>query len=426
MKTRNIKFISPLTLLTAAALTLGANASAADATPTLKDAYKDYFYVGVAINRTIATGTSVRADNVNRTMDRVLQDTALAKEQFNQISPENDLKWALIHPREGADGYDFEPADAYVNFGIANHMYIVGHTLVWHGQTPGWVFAGTNLPPGATAAPAPTASNTDTNAPRRRGGGGGFGMNGPRASREELLQRMHDHIATVVGRYKGKIKVWDVVNEAIDDRGTNILRNSPWLQIIGPDFIAKAFEYAHEADPDAILRYNDYSLESPAKRRKLITLIKSLQEQHVPVMAIGTQTHVSVSGPSFEQEDEALTEIEQLGLPIHVTEFDVNGAQGGQRDTGADVANNASTTQGGLVDDANRKLAEQYGNLFRVFLKHHNSVKVVTFWGVNDGVSWRAQGRPLLFDADDKPKAAFYSVLDEAKKFSAPAKGTEK
>src|SRR6185312_12922420 len=171
---------------------------------------------------------------------------------------------------------------------------------------------------------------------------------------------MHDHIITVVGRYKGKIKVWDVVNEAIDDRGTNILRSSPWSRIIGQEFIAKAFEYAHEADPDAILRYNDFSLENPAKRHKLITLIKSLQAQHVPVMAIGTQTHVSVSGPSFEQEDTALTELEQLGLQIHVTELDVNSAQGGQRDMGADVANNASTTQGGLVDDANRRLADQY------------------------------------------------------------------
>jgi endo-1,4-beta-xylanase len=227
---------------------------------------------------------------------------------------------------------------------------------------------------------------------------------------------MHDHIATVVGRYKGKIKVWDVVNEAIDDGGTNILRRSQWSQIIGPDFIAKAFEYAHEADPDAILRYNDYSLENPTKRHKLIELIKSLQAQHVPVMAIGSQTHVSVSGPSFEQEDAALTELEQLGLPIHITELDVNSSERGQRDTGADVANNAATTGGNLVSDADRRLAEQYGNLFRAFLKHRKSVKVVTFWGVNDGVSWRAQGRPLLFDAEDKPKPAFDAVIAEAKK----------
>jgi endo-1,4-beta-xylanase len=230
---------------------------------------------------------------------------------------------------------------------------------------------------------------------------------------------MHDHIHTVVGRYKGKIKVWDVVNEALADGGTNILRDSPWSQIIGADFIAKAFEYAHEADPDAILRYNDYGLENSTKRRKLITLIKSLQEQHVPVMAIGSQTHVSVSGPSFEQEDQALTEMETLGLPIHITELDVNSAQGGQRGTGADIANNAATTQGGLVDDANRRLADAYAGLFRAFVKHDKFVKVVTFWGVNDGVSWRAQGRPLLFDAADQPKPAFDAVIAEAKKAAA-------
>jgi endo-1,4-beta-xylanase len=225
---------------------------------------------------------------------------------------------------------------------------------------------------------------------------------------------MHDHIFTVVGRYKGKIKVWDVVNEALSDGGTNILRTSPWEQIIGPDFIAKAFEYAHEADPDAILRYNDYSLENPAKRKKLITLIKSLQAQHVPVMAIGSQTHVSVSSPSFEEEDKVLTDLETLGLPIHITEFDVNGAQGGQRDTGADVASNAATTQGGLVSNADRKLANAYAGLFRAFIKHQNSVKVVTFWGINDSVSWRAQGRPLLFDGNDQPKPAFDAVIRAA------------
>jgi endo-1,4-beta-xylanase len=421
--TSTYRAISPISLLAAALLAISATAQAADK-PTLKDAYKDHFYVGVAINRTIAMNDSVRADNVNRNLEQVDKDIALVKEQFNQISPENDLKWALIHPREGADGYDFGPADAYVNFGLSNHMYIVGHTLVWHGQTPRWVFQGTNLPSGMTStlSPSPSATNapgTNGVGGRRfgRGFGGGFGgfnMNDPHASREELLQRMHDHIFTVVGRYKGKIKVWDVVNEALSDGGTNILRNSPWSQIIGPDFIAKAFEYAHEADPDAILRYNDYSLENPEKRHKLIALIKSLQERHVPVMAIGSQTHVSVSSPSFEAEDQSLTELETLGLPIHITEFDVNGAQGGQRDNGADVANNAATTQGGLVSDANQRLANQYSNLFKVFLKHSKSVKVVTMWGVNDAVSWRANGKPLLFDGNDQPKPAFDAVVRAA------------
>jgi endo-1,4-beta-xylanase len=225
---------------------------------------------------------------------------------------------------------------------------------------------------------------------------------------------MRTHIHTVVGRYKGKIKAWDVVNEALSDGGTNVLReNSPWYQIIGPDFIAKAFEYAHEADPDAILRYNDYGLENPAKRRKLIALIKSLQEQKVPVHAIGSQAHVNVS-TTFETMDQALTEMETLGLPIHITELDVNSAQGGQRNTSGDVAANAATTQGGLVDDANRRLADAYAGLFRAFLKHDKSVKLVTFWGVNDAVSWRAQGRPLLFDGNDQPKPAFDAVIRAA------------
>jgi endo-1,4-beta-xylanase len=232
---------------------------------------------------------------------------------------------------------------------------------------------------------------------------------------------MRDHIHMVVGRYKGKIKCWDVVNEAIADNGPDVLRTSPWQQIIGPDFIAKAFEYAHEADPKAILRYNDYGLENPAKRQKLITLIKELQAKKVPVMAIGTQTHVNTSWPSFEDEDRALTEMEALGLPIHITELDVNSAQGGQRNTGADVANNAATTQGGLVDDANQRLANQYANLFKAFLKH-KSVKVVTMWGVNDGVSWRANGKPLLFDGDDKPKPAFDAVIRVAKEKATDSK----
>jgi endo-1,4-beta-xylanase len=308
------------------------------------------------------------------------------------------MKWERIHPREGADGYNWEAADAFVEFGVKNDMVLVGHTLVWHSQTPNWVFAGTNPPP-AEATPAP------------RRGFGRFRFSGPRASREELLQRMRDHIFTVVGRYKGKIKAWDVVNEAIDDNGTNVLRNSLWLQIIGPDFIAKAFEYAHEADPDAILRYNDYGLENAAKRRKLATLIKSLQEQGVPVMAIGTQAHLNVSSANFDNMDQALTDMAALGLPIHVTELDINSAQSGQRNTRADISNNANVTQGGLVDEADQRLTEAYEGIFRAFLKQKDSVEMVTFWGPNDANSWRRRGRPLLFDVDCQPKPAFDAVI---------------
>ncbi len=405
-------------LITVMLLAVGLTVRSADAPVTLKDAFKDHFPIGAAANRSMVTGGA----GFRRTAEQNAADVALLKEQFNQIVAENDMKWALIHPREGANGYEFGPADAFVNFGLSNQMQIAGHTLVWHSQTPNWVFAGTNpAPPGATNA-APPAAVASTNAPgTNRFGpgrfGGGFGRyTGPRASRDELLERMSNHIHTVVGRYKGKVKVWDVVNEAIaDGDGTNILRNSLWSEIIGPDFIAKAFQYAHQADPDAILRYNDYGLENPAKRKKLIALTKSLQAQKVPIHAIGSQAHLNVS-VTFETMDQALTDMATLGLPIHITELDVNTAQGGQRGFGADIADNAATTQGGTVSDVDKKLAESYAGIFRAFLKHRDSVKIVTFWGVNDAVSWRARGRPLLFDGNNKPKSAFDAVIAEAKK----------
>ena len=409
-------------LLTAMLLVVASTAQSADAPVTLKAAFKDHFVVGTAVNRSMVTGGA----GFRRSAEQSAQDTELAKAQFNQISPENDLKWQLIHPREGADGYDFAPADAFVNFGLSNKMEVVGHTLVWHSQTPNWVFAGTNPPPAVTNAPAPPVAAIGTNAPGTnrpgpgRFGPGGFGRyDGPRASREELLARMRDHIHTVVGRYKGKVKCWDVVNEALaDGPATNVLRKSLWLEIVGPDFIAKAFQYAHEADPDAILRYNDYGLENPVKRRKLIALIQSLQAQKVPIHAIGSQAHVNV-GTTFETMDQTLTELATLGLPIHITELDVNGAQGGQQGFGADIAGNAATTGGGLVSDADRKLADAYAGIFRAFLKHRDAVKLVTFWGVNDAVSWRANGKPLLFDGTNQPKPAFSAVIAEAEAANA-------
>jgi endo-1,4-beta-xylanase len=401
-------------------------AGSAESSVTLKQAFREHFLIGTAVNRSMVTGGA----GFRRSAEQNANDVALVKQHFDQVTAENDMKWALMHPREGKDGYDFGPADAFVNFGLSNNMYLVGHTLVWHSQTPNWVFAGTNPPPpSATNAAPAVAANTNapgTNRFGRRFGprfGGGFGRyTGPRASRDELLQRMREHIHTVVGRYKGKVKSWDVVNEAIaDGDGTNVLRNSLWLEIIGPDFIAKAFQYAHEADPGAVLRYNDYGLENPAKRKKLITLIRSLQAQKVPVHAIGSQAHLNVS-VSFETMDQALTEMATLGLPIHITELDVNSAAGGQRGFGADIASNAGSTEGGLVGDADKKLADAYAGIFRAFLKHRDSVKMVTFWGVNDAVSWRARGKPLLFDSNNQPKPAFHAVMAEAQKVSTNSK----
>jgi endo-1,4-beta-xylanase len=247
----------------------------------------------------------------------------------------------------------------------------------------------------------------------------GFNLDGPRASREELLERMREHIHTVVGRYKGRIKVWDVVNEALSDEGPDLLRKSPWSVIIGPDFIEKAFQYAHEADPDAILRYNDYGLESPGKRQRLITLIKQLQEKKVPVMAIGSQAHLNVS-ITFETMDQSLSEIKSLGLPIHITELDVNGAIGGQRNTGAEIGGNLAATEGGLVAEADRKLTNAYVGVFRALLKHRDAVKIVTFWGPNDANSWRSRGRPLLFDNNNKSKPAFKAVIGLPTASTAP------
>ena len=351
-----------------------------EASATLKGAFRDDFPVGVAVNQRQFTG-----QDSNR--------VAIIVSQFNSVSPENVLKWESVHPRPGPSGYDFAAADAYVAFGEKHHMLIVGHTLAWHSQTPRWVFQDESGRP-----------LQGTNA----------------ADRALLLQRLHDHIQTVVGRYRGRIKIWDVVNEALNDGGsltdTNLLRQrSPWVRILGDEFIVKAFEWAHEADPDAILRYNDYSIENEPKRKRLVALITMLQAKHVPVMAIGSQTHANLTWPSPELEDAALTDIEKLGLPIHITELDVNASQAGQRSQSADVSQNTQVNGEGVVDAANQKLADQYSSLFRVFLKHRQSIKLVTFWGVTDADSWRRNGHPLLFDMQGNPKPAFDAVLNVAR-----------
>lgn len=340
------------------------------APPTLKSAFQKDFKIGVAVNERQFTGQDTNGDSI-----------ILA--QFNSISPENILKWESVHPQP--DRFAFDGPDKYVEFGEQHQMLIVGHTLVWHSQTPSWVFQDAEGKP---------------------------------LDRDALLKRMHDHIQTVVGRYKGRIKIWDVVNEALNDNGT--MRQSPWFRIIGEDYVAKAFEYAHEADPDAILRYNDYSLENAPKLNGAIALIKKLQAEHVPVMAIGMQGHANLNWPTPELEDTAITEFSKLGLQINVTELDIDASRGGQRNQSADVAlNGQSRTNAvppvtGLTAEGQQKLAERYSELFKVFLKHRDVIKLVTFWGVTDADSWRKRGSPLLFDGDWKPKPAFDAVIQAA------------
>ncbi|HUA37528.1 MAG TPA: endo-1,4-beta-xylanase [Candidatus Sulfopaludibacter sp.] len=342
---------------------------------TLKEAFKNDFLIGVAINQK-------QFDNEDQRGDPII------KAQFNAISPENILKWESVHPEP--DRYDFTEADRYVEFGEANHMTIVGHTLVWHNQTPKWVFQDTNGAP---------------------------------ATREVLLERMRDHIHTVVGRYKGRIKIWDVVNEALQDNGT--LRKSPWEKIIGDDYIEKAFQYAHEADPDAILRYNDYSLENTPKRNGAIALIKKLQAEGVPVTAIGLQDHVKMDWPTVEQEDATISDFAKLGLKVMITELDVNVLGGARTAEITEMANQAGSNAyaNGLPPAVQQALAKRYADLFTVFVKHHDDISLVTFWGVTDGDSWlNMRGRinhPLLFDRAGQPKPAFDAVIQVAQQANA-------
>ncbi len=353
--------------------------------PFLKDAFKGSFLVGTALNRAQIYEEDTRG-------------AAIVRAQFNAITPENILKWEAVHPKP--DTYDFEAPDRYVAFGEKHQMYIVGHTLVWHHQTPGWVFEDEKGKP---------------------------------VSRDVLLKRMRNHIQTVVGRYKGRIRSWDVVNEALNDDGT--LRQTPWLKIIGEDYIAKAFQFAHEADPAAQLNYNDYSLENEAKRNGAIELIKKLRDQGVPVTGVGLQGHDNLEWPTVEQEDATITAFGKLGVKVMITELDMDVLPRATQNQGADVALNVEAKAklnpyvNGLPDSIQQALAKRYADLFAVFLKHRGIVSRVTFWGVTDADSWHnnwpVRGRtsyPLLFDRNGQPKPAFDAVVQTASRKEETAK----
>jgi endo-1,4-beta-xylanase len=346
----------------------------ASVTVTLRDAFKHDFRIGASLNK-------------NQFEGRDKQGEAIVTAQFNTITPESALKWGPIHPEPNR--YDFSAADTYVAFGEKYKMWIVGHCLIWHAQTPDWVFE---------EAPAKSAS------------------------REVLLQRMHDHIRTVVARYKGRIDGWDVVNEALNDDGT--FRQSQWMKIIGEDYIAKAFQFAHEADPAAELYYNDFDLEIPAKREGAVALIKKLQEQGISVKAIGMQDHVRLEWPSIADETAAIETFGKLGIKVNITELDVDVLPPVKKEWMADVSKAiASTPQlnpyaDGLPASVQQALAERYAELFGVFLKHRDVITRVTFWCVTNGDSWlnnwpvrERTSYPLLFDRNGQPTPAYASVL---------------
>jgi len=360
-----------------AAMVAASMGTAAQAPASLKDAYRGSFLIGAAINTAQITGQDSRGD-------------AIIEAQFSTISPENALKWDRIHPK--LDTYDFTLADQYVAFGEKHHMFIVGHCLVWHNQVPEWVF---------------------------------HNEKGEFVDRETLLKRLHDHIATVVGRYKGRVQSWDVVNEALNEDGT--LRQSLWLKIIGEDYIAKAFQYAHEADPQAQMTYNDYSLENEPKRKGALALIAKLKAQEVPVTSVGIQGHDNLTWPTIEDEDATISALGKLGVKVAITELDIDVLPPATEQQTAEVSLNIQQDPklnpyvNGLPQSAQQELAQRYADLFGVYLKHRDVVSRVTFWCVTDGDSWLnnwpVRGRtsyPLLFDRSGQPKPAFHAVIRAA------------
>jgi endo-1,4-beta-xylanase len=381
---RSLSQVATLATIVLAACAHPGAAPAPQSLPSLREEFRGAFMVGAALGPA-------------QFRERDTAGAALVARQFNTISPENVLKWALVHPQLGR--YDFGPADEYVDFGKRHGMFVVGHTLVWHSQLPRWVYQ--------DAAGNPV-------------------------SRDTLLERMREHITTVVGRYRGRIGGWDVVNEALDEDGT--LRKTPWLTIIGDDYLVKAYQYAHEADPSAELYYNDYSLENPAKRAGAVALAKRLIAAGIPLKAIGIQAHQKLDWPSVEAEDSTIAAFSGLGLHVNVTELDVDVLPAAIRSQTADVNARAQATPasnpyvGGLPDSLQQRLAARYEGLFRVYMKQRAVIDRITFWGVSDGDSWLngwpVRGRtnhPLLFDRQRHPKPAFDAVVRAARTAGAPA-----
>ncbi len=343
-------------------------------TPSLKDVYKDDFLIGVAMNRTQIDG-------------KASADIQIIKQQFDAISPENILKWEPINPKPGV--YNFGPVDRYVAFGQKNHMFILGHNLVWHKQVPKWIF---------------------------------LDKQGNLVDRDTLLRRMKKHIEKLVGRYKGRINAWDVVNEAVGEDGS--LRNTKWLQIIGPDYIAKAFEFTHAADPDAELYYNDFNLDDPAKRNGVIRLVKKLQDEGVHVDGIGMQGHWNLHSPSFKNIDASIEAFSKLGVKVMITELDIGvlPVPPHKDDPPPSIRYSKDPAYNpyadGLPDSVKTALADRYGSLFKVFLKHNDVISRVTFWGLNDKETWKndwpiinRKDYPLLLDRNNQPKEAFHQII---------------
>ena len=370
-KTQKATIFSILTLLFVA-LTGCANHKV-----TLKDALKDKFLIGVAMNEAQIT----EADS---------SSVAIIKNHFNSITAENCMKSEELQPVEGE--FNFKLADQFVKFGEENNMYIIGHTLVWHSQAPKWFF-------------------TDAT--------------GKDVTREVLIERMKNHIFKVVGRYKGKVKGWDVVNEAFEDDGS--WRNSKFYQIIGEDYIRLAFQFAHEADPDADLYYNDYSMSHEGRRNTVVKMVKDLKSQGVRIDGVGLQGHMDLVFPDLDEFEKSMLAFAETGVKLMITELDVTVLPRPGIDVGAEISASFEYQQKlnpyaeGLPDSVSIALNNRYNDIFKLFLKHSDILERVTLWGVYDGQSWRnnwpVRGRtdyPLIFDRNFQPKPVVKFIVEEA------------
>ncbi|OMP31202.1 endo-1,4-beta-xylanase [Mangrovimonas sp. DI 80] len=343
---------------------------------SLKEALKSDFYIGTALN-------------VNQIHERDAATNSVIKTHFNAIVAENCMKSGLIHPEK--DTYFWEDADAFVNFGMKNNMFITGHTLAWHSQTPPWLFVDDQ---------------------------------GNDVTREELIARMTDHITTVMTRYKGKVKGWDVVNEALNEDGT--MRESKFYTIIGPDWVEIMFGIAQKVDPDTELYYNDYNLSNPEKRQGAVNLVKSIQEKGIKVTGIGMQSHVSMDNPDLKVYEESIEAFSKLGT-VMITEFDLSVLKWPNRQMTADISERAAYMEKmdpfktGLPDSMAMAQQERFQKVFNIWKKNSKSITRVTTWGVNDGNSWKNDfpipGRtdyPLLFDRSNKAKPIVTDLIKQA------------
>ncbi len=327
--------------------------------PTLKRAYGETFYVGAAVSP-----------------ETLVSDGELILREFGGLTPENIMKPGPIHPVESR--YDFREADRLLDFAEENGLLVHGHTLVWHNQTGAWMF---------------------------RDGA-------ERASSALLDRRLEEHISSVAGRYRGRIAYWDVVNEALSDGPGFYREDSPWYEIMGPEYIEKAFRYAHTADPEARLYYNDYNAVDPVKREKIYTLASELLEKGVPLHGIGIQGHWSLEWPPLADVEAAIDRYASLGLEVQITELDISVYEFREREA--------------LYDGPSRELMERqarrYGDLYALFARKGDALAGVTTWGVADDHTWldnfpvkNRKNWPLLFDGEGEPKPAYYAALEGAK-----------